>query len=182
MTTWPNWVDLIVITLLVRGCYIGFARGLLTELLYLSGAVCVTVLTVNYAQMVTDWLKPWLSWVNPTLATSIVFWLLFLITLFMVHQLIKALTSLMKWEQVNWFLQGIGVGLGGFRGLWWSGFLLIVLVSSGVTYLQASVEERSVLGPRLATLSRETLERVADRFPGAEHRAKVLVPPIKSEK
>ena len=182
MTTWPNWVDLIIVILVLRGCYVGFSRGLLTELVHCIGAVCVTALSVNYAGFLAHWLTPWIAWANPAIATSLLFWVLFLLALFAVHRIIRALATVIKWERVHWFLQGIGVVLGGLRGLWWAGFVLLVLVSSGVGYLKDSVEERSVVGPRLGTIARETLERVADQFPGAAHRGNTLVPPIKSER
>lgn len=178
MTTWPNWVDLVVVTLVLRGCYIGFARGLLAELLYAVSAVCVTALTVNYSGLVTQWLTPWMSWVRPSIAASVVFWLFFVIALVAAHRIIKVLAAVIKWERVHWFFQGIAVGVGGLRGLWWAGLFLFVLTSSGVAYLKDSVEERSVAGPRFVAIARETLERVADQFPGAARRANTLVPPI----
>ena len=181
MTTWPNWVDLIIVIIVLRGCYVGFSRGLLTELVHCIGAVCVTALSVNYAGFLAHWLTPWIAWANPAIATSLLFWVLFLLALFAVHRIIRALATVIKWEQVHWFLQGMAIVLGSARGLWWAGFFLVVFVSSGVDYFRASVEERSVLGPRLVVISRETLERVTEQFPGAAYRAKNLVPPMKPE-
>ena len=182
MTTWPNWVDLIVIIVIFRTCYIGFGRGLLTELFYLAGAVSVTALSVNYAGLVTSVVRPWVSWADPTIAAFVIFWAVFFSLLFAVHQLVKFLAAFIKWERLHWFIQGIGIALGALRGLWWSGFLLLVFVSSGLTYLKASVEERSILGPRLVGLSRESLERVANQLPGSEHRGETLVPPVKESR
>ena len=48
MTTWPNWVDLIILILILRMSYNGFGRGLLMEMLQLAGAVAITCLSVNY--------------------------------------------------------------------------------------------------------------------------------------
>ena len=182
MTKWPNWVDLIVITVIFRTCYVGFGRGLLAELLNLAGAVSVTVVSVNYAGLVTSVVRPWVSWADPTIAAFVIFVALFFGLLVAVHRLVKFLTAFIKWERLHWFIQGIGIALGALRGLWWSGFLLLVFVSSGVTYLKASVEERSIFGPRLVDLSRESLERVANQFPGAEHRGETLVPPVKESR
>ena len=68
--------------------------------------------------------------------------------------------------------------LGGLRGVWWSGIFIIVLASSGVTWLQQGVEERSLIGPLLLPASREMLEQVAGRFPGAQPHGTELVPPV----
>ena len=179
MTKWPNWVDLVVIIIVFRTCYVGFGRGLLTELLSLAGAVSVTALTVNYASVVINVVRPWVLWADPTIATWVLFWAIFFGLLFAVHQLIKLVATMLKWERLHWFIQGIGIVLGALRGLWWAGLLLLAFVSSGVMYLQASVEERSILGPRLVSLSRESLERVTNQFPGVEHRGETLVPPLK---
>ena len=176
--TWPNWIDLIVVTILLRTCYSGFGRGLLAEVLNLVGAVGVTSLTVNYWEWLAHKLRPWL-WVNPTLADFLVFAVSFLALIFMVHFIVRRITELLKWERLHWAIQGVGLVLGGLRGLWWSGVLLVVLTSSGVVYLRSSVEERSVLGQRLARVARDSLEQVADRFPGAGARGGgLLVPPI----
>ena len=139
----------------------------------------MTALVVNYANLVTHWLRPWLSWPNPTLAAFGLFWVLFLGVVFVWHHVLNVLTALIRWERVHWFVQGFGIAVGGVRGLWWAGLLLLTLVSSGVGSLRASVEERSVLGPRLVNLAYETLQRVADQFPGAEYRGETLVPPMK---
>ena len=178
VTTWPNWVDLIIVTILLRTSYNGFGHGLLTEILSLAGAISVTILTINYASLVTRWLSPWV-WFDATVARFIIFIGLFLILIFGIHLVIRRLTEVIKWERLHWAIQGLGLMLGALRGLWWSGVILMVLTSSGVTYLRESVEQRSVLGPQLAQMAQKSLERIADQFPGASHRGPVLIPPMK---
>lgn len=178
MTTWPNWVDLVIVTILLRTSYNGFGRGLLSEILSLVGAVGATVLTINYAHRVTQWVSPWI-WFSQTVAGFVVFLGLFLILIFVVHVVMRRVTDVIKWERLHWAVQGLGLMIGALRGLWWSGVILTVLTSSGVVYLQESVEKRSVLGPRLAHIARANLAQVADRFPGAALRGPVLIPPLK---
>lgn len=177
MTIWPNWVDLIVVTIFLRTCYSGFGRGFLSEILNLIGAISATVLTLNYASVVTGWLRPWF-WFDANVATFLVFGGLFLILIFVVHVIIRRVTDVLRWERLHWAIQGLGLILGALRGLWWSGVILILLTSSGLAYFKDAVE-KSVLGPRLVTISRDGIERLADRFPGAEHRGTTLVPPIR---
>ena len=180
MNKWANWVDLVIVIIVFRTCYSGFVRGFFSELLTVAGLVSVTALCINYAGFVTAWLRPWIGWADPTITSFLVFWGLFFGSLFLVHLLIKFLTTFIKWEKMHWFLQGIGITLGGLRGLWWSGVVVIAFVSSGFTYLRTSVEERSLVGPRLLSISREWFERVADGFPGAEYRGKPILPPLKA--
>ena len=179
MTTWPNWVDLIIVIILLRTCYNGYGRGVLAETFNLLGAVSATVVTINYWDLVAGWLRPWL-WIEPTLANFLVFSGFFLMLIFLVHVILRRITELVKWERLHWVTQGLGLILGGLRGLWWSGVLLLILTASNVTYFQNSVEERSVLGPHLVELSRENLQRVVERFPGAPLKGReVFIPPMK---
>ncbi len=181
MKTGPNWVDIIVITILFITCYRGFLRGLLSELLNLVAAVSATALTINYSGALTHGLQAWFSWVNPTLFVFLVFVGLLLTSIIATHYLVRFLAGLVKWERLNWVFEVIGLLMGGIRGLWWSGLILLMLASSGVGYLRASVEERSVIGPQLLPKSREGFEWASDRFPGAQYRAKTLVPPMRVE-
>ena len=176
--TWPNWVDLIIVTIVLRASYNGFGHGLMTELLSLAGAISATTLAINYSHLVTRWVSPWV-WFDATVAGFIIFLGLFLILIFGVHFIIRRVTEVIKWERLHWAIQGLGLMLGALRGLWWSGGILAVRTASGVTYLQESVAQRSVLGPHLAQVARDSIQRIADRFPGASLRGPALVPPLK---
>lgn len=177
MNTWPNWVDLIVVTIVLRTCYNGFGRGFFSELLNLLGAISATALTVNYAGLATRYLQPWL-WFNPTVAACLVFWMVFGILIVAIHMLLRRVTEVVKWEHVHWLTQTSGLVLGGLRGLWWSGFILLTLVSSGFVYLQESVEQRSVTGPYMLEWSNKYLPRLINEFPGARARGEIFIPPI----
>ena len=180
MTKWPNWIDLIIVTIILRTSYNGFGRGLFAELLNVVGVVSVTALTVNYWPTASDWVRGYLA-LPPNLVAVFVFWGFFFILLIGMHIILKRITQVIKWEQVHWAVQGIGLVLGGFRGLWWAGFLALALSSSGFGALQESVAERSILGPRLLDVSRAGLEQVAARFPGPKA-GDVLIPPILSSR
>jgi len=175
---WPNWVDLVVVIVLLRTCYSGFGRGFLTELLNLAGVISVTAITVNYWHTLTKRLQPWL-WIDPAYAPLVVFWLIFLTMALGLRWVLARVGDVIKWERLHWTIQGLGLILGGLRGLWWAGFILIVLTASGFAYLRDSVEARSVLGPRLVEIARGSMGRIADRFPGASGRGEAFVPVMK---
>ena len=179
MSHWPNWIDLIIVTILLRTCYNGFGRGLLAELFNLLGVVCITVLTVNYAGLVTGWIRSWLRW-DPAFTTFLIFWLFFLIVLAAMRMVMKFLAAAVKWERLHWAIQGIGLILGGLRGLWWSGFILLAFATSGFGYLHDSLEQ-SVLGPRLLFVYHHALIAVADRCPGVKFRSDTIIPPAKPQ-
>lgn len=179
MTKLPNWVDLVIVICLLITCYNGFGRGLVAELLNLAGAIFATALALNYWEVVAGWLTPWMR-LDPILAKWLIFWALFVILMVLAHQLCRRLTQVVKWERLHWAIQGLGLVLGGIRGLWWAGFILLALTSSGFLYLRDSVEQESVLGPRLVILAKDQLTSVADRFPGAPRRRETLIPPAKA--
>ena len=174
---WPNWIDVVALTLILRMGYNGSLRGFFTEILNLTASVSITAFTVNYAGLVTGWLQPqW--WPAPHVTELAGFWGFFLVLVIGVRLLLKRVAQLIKWERIHWIIQGMGMLLGGLRGLWWSGFFVIVLASSGVTWLRQGVEERSLIGPALLSASRAILEDVAGRFPGAQPHGAELVPAI----
>ena len=178
VTPLPNWVDLLVVIIVFQASYNGFGRGIATELLYGGAAVLVTVLTVNYWPKAMAWLRGWVA-LQPNVLAPLVFWLGFLAVWTIVRFLVRRLADFMKWDRLHWILQSAGLVLGGLRGAWWAGLITLTLATSGFERLRTSVEERSVLGPRLTQLFRTAVIAVSDRTPGAADRAPQLVPPLR---
>jgi uncharacterized membrane protein required for colicin V production len=172
-------VDLVIVIILVRACYSGYDRGLVVELLHVVGLVLTTGLAMNYHSAVTAWIQVLLPW-QLSMMPAIAFWALFLTLLGVKRFLVRSLTQAVKWERLYWALQGLGVVLGGIRGIWWSGVFLIALANSGISYLQQSGGERAVLGSRLLPMARNAMTVAADALPGANHRGPMLIPPFDS--
>lgn len=181
MTAWPNWVDLVIVTITLRTCYNGYVRGFITELCYFAGAVAATVLVVTYWEPLAGLLRPWVS-LPPELLQAAVFWGFFLIVFVLSRAFIRRVTDFMKWERIHWSIQGMGMVLGTARGLWWSGFLLLAFSVSGFVYMQQSILERSVLAPRLTETSRVLLEQLVSKLPGTRHGIEIFIPPLTKPK
>lgn len=179
MITWPNWVDLLIITFVVRGGYVGYCRGLLTECLGVAGVLLLSVLCVNWTSLAASVVQPLVPWFSHTTLLFAVFWLLLIGLSLAWRVVMRAAASVVKWERVHWFLQSLGLILGAARGGWWAGLIVLSLTTSGFQYLQQSAQERSLLGPHLASVSREGLLAITDRFPGTGYRLKTLVPPAR---
>ena len=178
MTPWLNWIDLVVLTILIRTLYSGFSRGVLTELLTLVGAVVITVVAVVFWRPVASWIGPWL-WLSRPVVGVLVFWGLVLGCWFGVRQLRAIAGRLLAWQNFHWANQGVGACVGGVRGFWWAGFVLVVLVSSGYPFLEEAVTKRSVLGPRILRVFRPCLDQVAGFMPGATSRGGTLMPSVR---
>ena len=175
---WPNWVDLFVILIpVLRACYVGFSSGLVSGLLNLLGVVGVTVLACNARTIVAQWLAPWWRF-DPMWVEYVCFMVLLLTGILLVHWLLRKLSTILQWERMHWFIQGLGLVVGGMRGLWWAGLWVLILQSFGIPYLQDSVQKRSLLGPQLSRLAQERIAWVADWFPGHGARGASLVPQV----
>ncbi|MBI4341112.1 MAG: CvpA family protein [Candidatus Omnitrophica bacterium] len=171
----PNWVDLLLLILLFRGCYVGIEHGAFAALLNGLAAVSATVLTMNTAPVAWSTAHAWLP-VRGPVVQAVMFWTLFVVSLLILQALVRRLTSVVKWERLHWTTQGLGLLLGAARGVWWIAVALTACASSGLPYLQASAGERSVVGTALREPARELLAIVADRFPGAAGRGETLIP------
>ena len=77
------------------------------------------------------------------------------------------------------FAVAVALAYGLLRGLWWIAIILVAMATSGVPYLKASVEERSVLGPNMLPFVQKALEEVANQFPGTDGRGEEIIPPMK---
>lgn len=180
MTTWPNWVDLVVVTVVFTACYKAFARGFFAEVFRLVGVVSVTCLTINYSEETTGYLQPIVGHVNPTVARWLVFWVVFAFLTFIAHLLIRRLTEIVKWERIHWTIQGMAMLLGLARGLWWCAVIMVALTSSGLSYLSQSAGEHSVIGSRWLSQAEQLLDVTATQYPGGLARQGELIPPART--
>ena len=159
--------------------YIGLLRGAVVELFLLLGAVGTVVLAVGYWGLVGEFLQPWFSPPFPSHVLALLaFWVCFALTLTLIRWTVRGCLALLKkWDKLTWLIQVFGLILGCLRGAWWAGFFVVVLAGSGIPYLKASLEERSMAGPVLLEPYRRTLTQAISQLPRAAVPA-VLVPPV----
>ena len=169
---------MIVISILLRTCYNGFSRGLLFETLSLFGTIGATALALNFWGIAALAARAWVPF-DPAVVSFLVFWALFVALYVIVHVVLARVARLVKWERLHWTIQGVGMAVGGLKGLWVAGLIVTALAVSGFDYLKQSVEHESIFGPPLLRLSHEAMVKAADRFPGASGRGTVLIPPVK---
>lgn len=174
----PNWVDLIILIIVFRTSYNGFGRGIVTELVNLVGVIAVVVGTIWFWPTAAGWVVSKTTWHSPYISVA-VFWVLFIFLMVLMRFFFKAITDVIRWEHLHWLLQGLGLVIGCLRGLWWAGFLLIVLTSSNLEALQSSVQGKSLLGPHLEAISRERIVQMLGYFPKRPLGSSALVPPLR---
>jgi uncharacterized membrane protein required for colicin V production len=176
---WPNWIDLIIVTLVWAACYAGFGRGILAELLNLVGAVVVTIVTVHGASAVALWVKRY-GPMGEALIELLAFWVVFFVVWSAMRILRSRIAEVLQWNRPHWLTQGLGLVAGGVRGVWWAGFIVLVLSSSGFGFLHQSVSQGSVFGPRLLSVFQTGLTELSGRFPGAPPPDARLVPSVRA--
>ena len=165
MAAWPNWVDLILLILMLRACYIGLVRGYVLEGVLLLGLIVTTAVACNGYAYVSAFAQPWWPfdalWLDAT--GFAIFWIA---GIALSYWLMRHTASLIKHGRPHWILQGVGIVAGAVRGLWICGLFVLLIVSLGNTYLITSVQRRSILSPHLVERARNSLQWTADRFPG----------------
>ena len=178
ITTSPNWVDLIIVTLILRTCYSGLSRGFLAELFHLLGIVGATVLACKFHGLLTRGLAPWVPLIEPTVLDFVSFLALLTLSAFLLLRVVVVrLVTHVTWDRLHWTVRGLGVLVGGIRGLWWSGLGLWMLLATGMPYVTHSVTQRSLFSPKLLTVAQQSLTWVVDRTPGPG-RHEVLIPSL----
>ena len=181
MTSWPNWVDLIVVSLILTIAYRAFHRGLITGILNLLGVVFVTSSVIAYQPKLLEVMESWLKIESPT-AEAMVFWTSFLVAMTLLFLVLNLIARIYAWERLNTITQIFSLAVGLLRGAWWAGIVLLAFSSSGMEYLQKSTDERSVTAPLFLPPMRSMLERLVSVIPGGEPRPGSLIPPVASSR
>lgn len=136
---------------------------MVAELLHLVGIVGATLLACIFHGSVSRALASWVTVVGPNRLDFISFLVLFALGLTIFVQFgVRMLAKNVTGNRLAWSVQGLGLFLGGVRGLWWAGLALLVLLATGLPYLARSIQERSMLSPCLLAVSRTTLTQLVD--------------------
>ena len=154
-----------ILVVAFRGCYMGFSRGGLIELLHLAGLVAATVAASSVSGRIVNWIMPW--WRGaPQVLDVCGFGVLWLTVAFVAHLTVSRLAALLTRERFHWMTQGVGMIVGSVRGLWWAGLILLFMLSWNQPYLASSITKRSLMGASLVKRSQASLRWMTDRVFG----------------
>ena len=126
-------------------------------------------------------MAPWVSSVDHAILDGVSFLVLLVVSAVALRMVIVRLAAHMTWEGSNGIVQGLGLLMGGVRGLWWAGLGLLMLLATGVPYIAESIQQRSLFSPTLVTMFRRTLTRTVDVVPGPGTQD-VLIPSLNPPK
>lgn len=160
-----NWVDIIVVIILFRICYIAVKSGLPVELFKILGTLLAIYLSLHYYTMLSDFFRnriavkslplEFLDFLSFTVL-AILGYLIFVSLRVLFHRLIKmeATPQFNKWG-------GLILGVG--RGILLGGLIIFMLIISSVSYLKNSVKD-SYSGKRLFKVAPATYSALWDNL------------------
>lgn len=138
-----NWVDILLVILLIRICYISFKNGLSVELFKLLGTIAAIYLALHYYTALSDWVMMSLAVVKEKMPIDFldflscffiaaVGYLIFVELRIFFYRFIniEAAPRLNHWG-------GLLLGIG--RGVLLVGLIMYLLAISSITYLNRSV-------------------------------------------
>lgn len=157
-----NWVDIFVIILLFRICYIAIKSGFVVELFKSLGTVLAIYLSLHYYTALADLVTRYLS-IKESMPLEfldfIAFIILVIIGYFIFVILRQVFSQLIKTEAAPNLNRWGGLALGIVRGILFSGLIIFILVISCVGYFKGSAQS-SYLGKRLFKVAPTTYTKL----------------------
>lgn len=165
--TYINWLDILVIVLVVRGIYMGAKRGLTAELFNFFGIIISLILAIQWYSQVADVL---------ILNFNLPIWLSNFLCFVVIVQLVRVifrygLAFLLKILNVQFIpqLERAGGGIVGFgRGVIVAGILILTLNFIPNDYMRESIQAKSFTGNFLIRVAERTYTSLTFWLPEEE--------------
>ena len=141
-----NWVDVLIVILILRTSYVSLKDGLSHEIFPLVGSICMVVLSLHYYTKIAAFLYS-LGFALPMNLLDLSGFILSAVAIGILFRFIKAVLD--KIIKVSWhpLIEKFGGLLAGvIRGSVLTSTILIIIVLIPVPYLQWSVRDRSLTG------------------------------------
>ena len=159
-----NWVDVIIITLLIRISYVGFVTGLGGGIISLLGITVALTASLQYYLDTGDFVAnhtPISSDYAHLLCFVVIAFLLLLIFYVAEALIIRKIITI---KSSSIFSNITGFILGAIKGVFFASIVIIALELVPNEYINSSVTERSLLGNGILRAGRMVHERSANFF------------------
>lgn len=172
-----NWVDLLIMVIVLRTCSTGARLGFGPELYRLFGSIVTIVVGFHYYEPIAQGIVSFISlprWLSRFIVLSlllIIFRALFKYTAIFIF---KFLTIRLP-EQIE---KVGGSVIGGVRGVLFGGFVLAILLQLPISYLNNSISEGSLLATRQINLIKSVYTYSIELIPSAKLK-KLTISPTK---
>jgi len=159
-----NWIDLLVVILLIKSGYVGFTKGFGWELFRLIGYICTLLATIYFYEPISRLISDYISVVSP-FSNLLSFTAIYLIILLLFKLAAALLERLIKKETFSSIDRVGGLVLGFFRGSIGLSLLMISLIFTPLPYFEKSIKERSYTGQTAIKIVPFIYEKSAMVFP-----------------
>jgi len=152
-----NFLDIVILIILFRICYVAVKTGLAVEFFKLLGIISAIYIASHYYTYISDVIRRWYaSQAIPLEFVDFVIFIILAISGYLVFVLLRStFYRFMKMEAAPELNKYGGLLLGLFRGYFTIGLIIYALMISSVSYLSGSVKH-SYLGSRFSSVSAQT--------------------------
>lgn len=153
-----NWVDFLIIGIILRMCYIGLRTGIGIEFFKLLGVWIATMTTFQlYSTPLADMLHEKLPALPIDAADAFVFITLLTIIMLVVRMIRESFFLLVKIDAQNSLNKWGGLVLGFTRGIWIASLALMIMNISTIQYLE-TIAKSSLFGHRFINIAPQIYE------------------------
>lgn len=162
-----NWVDILIIIFVLRCGYIGFRNGLFGEIFRSIGIITAIVVSIYNCGRLGKYISDhsFLSLFHSKILSIIA---LVIATVFIFSLIRAAVARLVKVEFGPRFSRIGGVLLGMARGGVLASLILVILLWLPTSSIEATIHERSYLGPSLIKVVPAIYDGLIRFYPGVE--------------
>lgn len=143
-----NWIDLVVLLLFLRMCFIGLRTGLIVELFKIFGLILAIYVSLHYFSQAGNFLNNLVPFLGIKISDFLCFIILAGLSYATVVIIRESFRRMVKVEAVNVLDRWGGLALGLARGFLLISMVFIIFYFSGILYFVESVK-KSYLGSRL---------------------------------
>ena len=140
-----NWVDVLVVILLIRTCYVGANVGFTIELQRITGLIAGFVISYYFYKQLGQFIAG-NSFISINLAEIFSLIIVLIACLIVIKLLTVLLSKVLKFQFKPQFEKIAGGIIGALRGIFLSSVVLVVLGMLPSNYVQDSITGRSLSG------------------------------------
>ncbi|MDD5137127.1 MAG: CvpA family protein [Candidatus Omnitrophica bacterium] len=160
-----NWVDVLILILVLRTTYVSLQDGLSHEIFPLIGSICMLIFSLHYYTKIAEFFYN-IGFTLPMVFLNLVGFVVVFISIGLLFKLIKIFID--KIIKVSWhpLIERFGGLLAGIvRGSILTSTVLIIIVLIPLPYLQWSVRDRSLAGPYFLRIGPAIYEKTCRVLP-----------------
>ena len=162
-----NWVDCVILIILIRTTYVGFSRGLSWEIIRLLGIVIAFVLAIHNYDKIGSFIGS--NSPIPPIAANLFSFLVLVFGTALVFKFIGfGLHKILEIELLSPIEHIGGLLLGFIRGMVLALITLVIMLIISVPYIDDSIRERSFFGDKLLRAAPIVYDATARFFPESE--------------